>query len=49
MGRYWQISYEGIQLMQVWAKTQKEAKQSAIRTYQREGRRGMNPARLQAS
>lgn len=48
IGRYWTISYEGQELMKVWAATCKAAKAKAIRTYQIEGRRGMNLARLEA-
>ena len=46
MGRYYKITYEGIQLMEVFATSAREAKQKAIYTYQKEGRRGMNLARL---
>lgn len=42
--RDWTIRYEGRDRMQVWAGSAREARESAVRTYQREGRRGMNPA-----
>lgn len=47
-GRYFTITYDGRELMRVWASTAREAKARAILTYQREGRRGMNLARLAA-
>lgn len=49
MKRYYQISYHGELLMQIYASSARQAKLSAQRTYQREGRRGMNLAHLQAS
>lgn len=49
MKRYYQISYKGQLLMQVYASSAREAKISAQRTYQREGRwPSMNLALLEA-
>ncbi|WP_200335311.1 hypothetical protein [Thiocystis violacea] len=45
--RYWTIRYEGRDLMRVWVGSARQAQESAVRTYQGEGRRGMNLARLE--
>ena len=44
--RYYTISYQGRELLKIWAASAREAKDRAIATFQREGRRGMNLARL---
>lgn len=44
--RYYTISYQGRELLKIWAANAREAKGRAIATFQREGRRGMNLARL---
>lgn len=44
--RYYTISYQGRELLKIWAMSASAAKKLAIATFQREGRRGMNLARL---
>lgn len=46
--RQYQISYRGEKLMKIFAKTSREAKEKAVYTFQREGRRGMNLAFIYA-
>lgn len=47
--RYYTISYEGRKLMEIHAASKREAWEKACRTYQKEGRRGMNLARLEVA
>ncbi|MCK7579831.1 MAG: hypothetical protein MZV65_31835 [Chromatiales bacterium] len=44
--RYYMISYQGRELLKIYADSARAAKDRAIATFQREGRRGMNLARL---
>lgn len=43
-GRYYQVSFEGRDLFQVWASDARNAKRKAVSTMQREGRAGRNLA-----
>jgi hypothetical protein len=44
--RYYIIRYQGRELMRIYAADARGAKERAVATFQREGRRGMNLARL---
>ena len=46
--RYYKIRYAGKELMSIYAQSARKAKDKAKRTYQKEGRKGMNLARLEA-
>jgi len=48
-GKYYQISYEGKDLMEIWAYSPRQAKNKAIRHYQYSGCIGMNLPRLEAN
>jgi len=48
MNRYYSIRYQGKELLLIHAANARDAKARAVQTFQREGRRGMNLARLEA-
>jgi len=48
-GRYYSISYEGRDLMDIWAFSAIHAKQKAIRSLQHRGSFGMNLPRLEVN
>ncbi|EKY4113741.1 TPA: hypothetical protein ACGW3M_000920 [Pseudomonas aeruginosa] len=48
-GRYYKISHDGRELMQVWAGSERKAKEKARATLSEEGRRDLSLTNLEVS